>query len=155
MSTSYTQHLYAGYSLLQVFYSIVFCNFCHHLVMYYISFEIFCQLLLTLFFHSSLHLADHYIRMVLSSYLHLELHRRHHIHSFGLHFRYCRLTLWYFQYYYIHNALLFRWAFLYLSDFLFYHIYSKLLCLCCLLLSLSDRLHSMYSGLFLHLDMLL
>jgi len=84
MSTSYTQHLYAGYSLLQVFYSIVFCNFCHHLVMYYISFEIFCQLLLTLFFHSSLHLADHYIRMVLSSYLHLELHHKHHIHSFGL-----------------------------------------------------------------------
>lgn len=73
MSTSYTQHLYAGYSLLQVFYSIVFCNFCHHLVMYYISFEIFCQLLLTLFFHSSLRLASHYIRMVLSSYLHLEL----------------------------------------------------------------------------------
>ena len=99
MSTSYTQHLYAGYSLLQVFYSIVFCNYCHHLVMYYISFEIFCQLLLTLFFHSSLRLASHYIRMVLSSYLHLELHHKHHIHSFGLHFRYYQLTLWYFQYY--------------------------------------------------------
>ena len=35
-------------------------------------------------YHLSLRLAEHYIRMGLSSYLRLELRHKHHIHSFGL-----------------------------------------------------------------------